>query len=232
MAMPALDLSGQKFGYLTVLRRFGTTGGASKKATWLCRCQCGAEVVRISQNLRLAEKRRPNAMPSCGCMNGEAVRRARNGHGRTNSREWVIWRNMRMRCSNPADKDWKNYGARGIRVCPEWDASFQAFWHDMGCGYSDGMTIERIDVNGHYTKANCRWATMREQSRNKRDTVMVQTPIGAVPLVEVAERSGLKYVTLYARYRRGDRGDVLLRPVTPPDEILEMARMARWPSMI
>ena len=232
MAMPALDLTGQKFGYLTVLRRHGTTNTKTKKATWLCRCDCGNKVVRISQNLRLADKHRPNAMPNCGCMNGETVRRACDGHGMTETRQWCIWRNMKSRCLNPKDKDWANYGGRGISICETWAASFETFWQDMQDGYEDYLTIERIDVNGPYTKSNCRWATVKEQGRNKRDTRMIDTPLGRMPLAEAAECFGLKYVTLYARYKKGHRGAELFQRAKTPAEILEMMQAARWPSTI
>ena len=111
------------------------------------------------------------------------------------------WINMRQRCNNKKRVDYVNYGGRGISVCKEWE-SFDVFMADMGVP-PEGFSIERIDNNGNYEKANCRWASKEEQSRNKRTNKLVT--IGGVtkPLIDWCATLGLKYWTVHSRIRRG-----------------------------
>lgn len=191
MAMPAVNLTGQKFGFLTVIERAGAS--KHKCARWVCLCRCGTTVVRASQYLRTA---RPHVR-SCGCQHGNRT------HGMTDTRPYQTWRAMVSRCLHPSDKDFANYGGRGIEVCPTWVRSFAAFWQDMREGYADHLTIDRIDNNGPYTQKNCRWATMAEQRNNRRVNVFVDTPWGRMTVTQAAQAAGLKRVTLAARIRRG-----------------------------
>ena len=195
MAMPAKDLTGQRFGFLTVLVRAGTSIGKTKKATWLCRCDCGVEVVRESPSLRSAH--RPNAK-HCGCRHGEHI----TTHGMTATRQYSIWAGMRQRCSNPKGKDFKNYGARGITVCKRWANSFENFWVDMQGGYDERLTLDRKNVNKGYSKANCRWATPQEQGNNTRFNRVLNTPKGTLTVSQAARAYGIKPVTLRARLAR------------------------------
>ena len=189
----ALDLTGQTFGYLTVLSRSGTSGGKTQKARWLCRCQCGNTVVRESQYLRTKHRLTPR---HCGCQHGNKT------HAMTNTRPYRIWNGMRRRCLSPSDKDWRNYGARGITVCPAWAQSFDAFWADMHSTYQPTLSLERVDNCGPYSPENCRWATASEQSSNTRSTVWLDTPKGRMTLEQAAVAYGLRAVTLGARLGR------------------------------
>lgn len=191
MAMPAKDLTGQRFGYLTVVRRAGTN--ASKCATWVCRCDCGKEVVRESQYLRTAHRPAPR---SCGCRHGNAR------HMMSRSRPHQIWANMKRRCANRNGKDWRNYGGRGVVVCERWLESFENFWADMQHGYEAGLTLGRIDNHGPYSPQNCRWETPAQQSNNRRTNVLLDTPRGRMTTAQAAREFGLKPVTLYARLNR------------------------------
>lgn len=123
-----------------------------------------------------------------------------------------IWRGMLDRCFNPKDYSFKNYGARGITVCEYWRNSFEAFEADMMPTYKPGLTIDRIDNDGPYAPSNCRWATDKEQNRNRRNSVWIDTPDGPMVMSEAAERFGFKYDTLWARYRRGKPLFAPLRP--------------------
>lgn len=200
MPMPAVDLTGRQFGYLTVLHRHGTTTGTlSKRATWMVRCVCGKEFVAVSQNLR-GTNRGPTK--SCGCRRGEMLLEAWGTHGMTGHPAWVTWQNMKSRCSNPKDKDWRNYGARGISVCERW-ASFDAFWQDMGPTYAEGLTLERRGNSGNYEPGNCTWATRKAQANNTRRSVFIETPAGRMTVSQAADRYGVKRVTLAQRLRLG-----------------------------
>lgn len=177
------DLTGQRFGRLTVLAPDGKDPQGRYK--WRCRCDCGNEKTTTGTYLTRGETR------SCGCLHTEVVSAHNKSeakkestrrwnstykykHGSTGSRLYRVWGGMKKRCYNPKEKAYKDYGGRGITVCDEWKASFEAFceWA-MANGYDENAaygecTIDRIDVNGNYEPTNCRWVPMAEQNKNKR----------------------------------------------------------------
>ena len=124
-------------------------------------------------------------------------------HRLTKTRIWRIWRGLKVRTEDTNDK---NYGGRGITLCSEW-RSFSKFYEDMSKGYSDDLTIERIDVNKPYCKENCRWATNMEQQSNKRNNRKVQYQGETLHLAEVCRRSGVSKMKLLMRLNRGMTGD-------------------------
>jgi hypothetical protein len=115
---------------------------------------------------------------------------------------------MKTRCYNQNSKDYARYGGRGIRVCKRW-VTFMGFYNDMARSYKEGLSLDRIDPNGHYAPSNCRWATPKEQSRNRRNSIIVD----GKPLKQLAEETGISYSALVSRYAAGDRGARLTRPV-------------------
>ena len=119
-------------------------------------------------------------------------------HGMAKSRSYNIWVNLRQRCNNVKNPAYNDYGGRGINVCPRWDDSFQEFLMDMGeC--PEGMTIDRIDNDSGYSRENCRWTTMKEQNRNRRDNRLITHDGDTKTLAEWAESAGIKLTTLWAR---------------------------------
>jgi hypothetical protein len=152
-----IDLTGHKYGRWTVLKMAPRRGAL---IFWECVCECG--VVKEIRGCNL----RSGISKSCGCLNYEVIHGV--DHGMTGSREYGCWINMRDRCSNPKNTHWKMYGGRGITVCQRWQRSFHNFYADMGP--SNGLTIERIDVNGNYEPDNCKWIPASEQAWNKTNS--------------------------------------------------------------
>lgn len=119
------------------------------------------------------------------------------------------YHSMMDRCYRKTAKNYKYYGARGIEVCEEWKdiECFERWVHESG--YQKGMTLDRIDANGNYEPSNCRWATMKKQCNNRRNTTLVEHNGEVHSISEWADILGIKYSTLANRYRRGDRGERL-----------------------
>lgn len=156
-------MRGQKFGRLTTIRRVGTSkwGGAR----WLFKCKCGNTHIAGAASVRRGRTQ------SCGCLRTQVART--NGlkaatHRMHGTPEYRAWVGLRDRCNNKRNKDWKDYGGRGIRVCKRWQRSFVAFYADMGRRPSARHSIDRIDNDGDYKPSNCRWATQSVQIRNRR----------------------------------------------------------------
>lgn len=160
------DLSGVKYGKVLVVS-FAKRSG--KHYYWNCICDCGEESIIRSDALMI--------LKSCGCVNnGQQILTKRFlSHGECDSREYQIWENMKARCYNKHNVNYKNYGGRGISVCDRWKNSFGAFLEDMGRRPSDLHSLDRYpDVDGDYEKSNCRWATKSEQCRCKRNNVWIE----------------------------------------------------------
>lgn len=171
---PTRDLTGKRFGQLIVLRRDGVIGKL-QQAAWLCRCDCGTE--KTIRGASLQNQHSPTW--HCGCLRKQNIANAVKTHGLSKTRlAKTLW-SIKHRIDNPAFPGFKNYGGRGIKLCDRWRygengmSAVECFIADMG-PRPEGMSIDRIDVNGDYEPGNCRWATALQQLRNTRKTVLIE----------------------------------------------------------
>jgi len=190
--MKRLDLTGQRFHYLTAVRYMGDK-------RWEFRCDCGSLTVQRTRHVR----HKTTPVKSCGCMRGRLISASRTTHGMTRHPAYGVWRSMVDRCTLPTHRAWPRYGGRGITLVPEWVDSFEAFWADMGATYQKGLTLDRADNNAGYTVTNCRWVSRRVQARNTRSNRMIDTPKGRMLMIEAAEISGIAFTTLAYRVTAG-----------------------------
>lgn len=205
------DITGQTFGRLTAIR-FSHQAEKSRAAYWLCRCSCGSLHTASGAQLRCGGVR------SCGCSvkgkRGPVTHGLSLGPDGKRSRLYSIWANMLSRCRNPNISSYRAYGARGITVCEEW-TDFPAFhaWATSN-GYAADLSLDRIDNDGNYEPANCRWVTFERQNKHRRDTRYITFGGQTLPVSDWAVKLGLNVGTL--RSQLGELGWDVERALTTP----------------
>lgn len=181
------DLVGIRFGRLTV---DSFAGSIKKNKHWNCICDCGGKTISSTHGLRTGGTK------SCGCYRAERRLEVIVTHGKSRTSIHRRWVNMINRCTNPDDPAYQHYGARGISVCDSW-LTFENFYRDVG-EIPKGMTLDRIDNEKGYEPSNIRWASAKDQMRNRRITLKFE----GKPLTEIAEETGVPYMTLYSRLKK------------------------------
>jgi hypothetical protein len=191
-----VDMTGVKVGRLAFTKQVGKDRWG--EYIWEAVCDCGT-----TKNYK-AKSARQGRTSSCGCLRKEKNNNTRHGcskHGHV-TKTYATWQRMIRRCCSQKDKRWKDYGGRGISVCDRWADSFENFLKDMGEA-PDGHSIDRIDNNGNYEPSNCRWATNKEQTRNKRTNVLITYQGRTQCVAAWAEEWGINRATLGDRLKAG-----------------------------
>jgi hypothetical protein len=201
--MKKIDISeyvGKKFGRLTILKEGSAIKyGKTTMRKVLCKCDCGTEKEVDFNSIKGGKS------TSCGCFSKENAKKMHTKHGmamlETGVRhpDYCIWMKMKSRCLNPNDKSYKNYGARGIKVCDRWKDSFAWFIEDMGWRPNKNYSIERINYNGDYCPENCKWVHKSEQTKNTRRVKLIEYNGNFYCLSDLCKLLKLPYSTMRHR---------------------------------
>lgn len=178
---------GEQFGKLTVIAN--ARPSASDRRRVRVRCECGH-----TRTMNVDTLRRTRSCRSCAQLKYEHNSKAHEA-------EYRSWWCARRRCHNPADKNYNNYGARGIAMCERWRTSFDAFMEDMGHCPPD-RTLDRIDSDGDYEPSNCRWGTIQQQAENRRSLVMLTHNGVTMHMAKWARRLGMSREALHYRIQK------------------------------
>ncbi len=140
---------------------------------------------------------------SCGCKSHAMTGATFVTHGMAGTPTYKIWLGIKKRCLDPNSKSFERYGGSGIKICDRW-MNFEPFFADMGARPSSKHSIDRIDNDGNYEPGNCRWATIKQQARNRKNTLFATIDGKERPVAEWAEILGLKYKAIHCRMRSGE----------------------------
>lgn len=186
------DLTGKRFGKLVVQKFVGIE---KRRAIFQCKCDCGNKKNIVGQLLSNGHTR------SCGCL---AVNNTdQTTHGLSKTPLYNVWCGIKYRCYNEKSQHYHNYGGRGIKMCDEWLHDFQAFYDwAIANGYKDGLTIDRIDVNGDYEPSNCRWVDMKTQNNNRGNNHLITYNGKTQTLAQWANEKHIKQSTLCMRLNK------------------------------
>lgn len=191
--MKKLELTGKKFGRLTVVKLHSIF---KCKSFWECICDCG--IIKIIRGTKLKSQE----IKSCGCLSREVHSELATIHGLHGTRIYRIHKGMMQRCYYKNKPDYHNYGGRGIEVCKDWkDVSKFSKWA-FSNGYKENLTIDRIDSNKNYTPENCQWITLGENSSKKRTTKYLTHEGKTLNLKQWSLELGLHPSTLSLRFKK------------------------------
>lgn len=194
-----LQLIGQKFGRLKVVKR--VENAKAGQSQWLCKCDCGNEIIVKGVSLKCGNT------TSCGCYKHECdvnKGKSKKVHGMCNTKLYYVYRAMKSRCNNPKVKEFHYYGGRGIKLCKEWEENFVSFYNwAIQNGYKEGLSIDRIDTNGDYEPTNCRWVSKYVQSNNTRQNRRIEFEGEIHTLAEWARIFDKPYKTIHKRLKDG-----------------------------
>lgn len=200
---PDNDLRGRKFGRLTAVQ---FVYKRNKNYFYRCVCECGKECIKSRDYLIYDSS---SVHKSCGCWRKEqqakTTRKTHKMHTFEHRPEYIAWKAMKGRCYNPNNKQYNDYGGRGIEVCDRWLNTFENFLADMGKKPTPAHSLDRIDVNGDYCPENCRWATREEQANNKRCCIMVEHNGKTQTFKQWCDELDLPYYCAINMYKSGKR---------------------------
>ena len=195
------DITGRTFGRLTVLGLDHVTDRG--RTYWLCKCSCADESIVVVRRDALVS----GATLSCGCFHRENRSKISTRHGLASSRLYKIWNGMRQRCENSNNPRYDSYGGRGVTICRDWD-NFEDFYNwSLEHGYSDELTIDRIDNNKGYSPQNCRWTDRVTQQNNRQNSHYFTYAGETKTITEWSRCLDMSYSTLWYRINRGDLRD-------------------------
>ena len=194
--MKKLDLTGKTFGNYKVLNIAETRNG---KRMWKCECLLCGNIRYVSTNGLTSGRQK-----SCGCQSYKGEHNGQYSHGLSNHKLNSLWRGIKTRCYNQKSKSYKYYGAKGISMCDEWKNDFKTFYNwCIANGYDENLTIERIDYKGNYEPNNCKFISIQEQQRNKRNNISITHNGETRCLAEWCKILNLNYDRTISRIRNG-----------------------------
>ena len=194
--MRRIDITGRKFGKLTVHRITGKRSSAGQ-IYWICDCDCGNSVEVLGAKLRNGHTQ------SCGCLQKERASKSSTSHGMAGTSEYQAWSHLKGRCLDESNREFQYYGGRGIGIWDYWIESFECFYYWMGDKPGPEYSIDRIDNDGDYVPWNCRWATKEQQMNNQSKNVFITFRGKTLTLAQWSRKTGIPYKKVWRRYHKG-----------------------------